>query len=110
MEYEKINCSCGKQARIVISGVGVYITCPDCGLTTTMQSARDAAEEEWREIKCQKCEYYGRAADAPESVPKDCTYTDEDIDEDGFNILTPPCMRYEKVIDEEFEKINEEIQ
>lgn len=93
MMYGEIDCSCGKVARIVTCGVGVYITCPHCGQTTSMQSTRDAAEEEWKEMKCKKCEYFGRHPDAPESAPKDCTYTDEDIDEDGFHILTPPCER-----------------
>lgn len=90
MQYGEIDCSCGKVARVVMCGVGVYITCPHCGETTSMQSTKEAAEQEWKEMKCKRCEYYGRMADAPESVPKDCMW--EMLREEGEG-PEPPCEK-----------------
>lgn len=56
MQYGEIDCSCGKVARVVMCGVGVYISCPFCGDSTTMQSTREAAEEEWKNMKEEKDE------------------------------------------------------
>lgn len=50
-QYDKIECSCGKDARVVICGVGCYIHCPYCDLSTHMTSNREAAEKRWKELK-----------------------------------------------------------
>lgn len=49
--YEKIECSCGEQARIVESGVGTYIHCPFCDRTTIMCSTKKDAIREFEEVK-----------------------------------------------------------
>ncbi len=51
MEYEHIECACGQQARIVVTGVGTYIHCPYCGAETCMQTTKEQAIERFRE-KC----------------------------------------------------------
>lgn len=47
------------------------------------------------EDKCKGCTYYGRPADAPESVPLDCLWqpNEDDTDAEGFLIQEPPCER-----------------
>lgn len=47
------------------------------------------------EDKCKGCTYYGRPADAPESVPLDCLWqpNEDDADAEGFLIQEPPCER-----------------
>ena len=49
MEFEKVPCMCGKQARIVECGVGVYIHCPHCNSGTTMQTTKTDALRCWEE-------------------------------------------------------------
>lgn len=41
--------------------------------------------------ECENCVYFGRAADAPETVEKDCMWTPSD--ENGFN---RPCEEEEE--------------
>lgn len=40
--------------------------------------------------KCEKCTYYGRPSDAPESTPLDCIYRPEEGEE-----YKPPCEERE---------------
>lgn len=47
--YEEIACSCGKQARVVVCGVGVYINCPYCGTGTYMCTTREQAIRMFKE-------------------------------------------------------------
>ena len=42
--------------------------------------------------KCEKCFYYGRPSDAPETVDKDCMYVPEK-NNDGYTDYTLPCKR-----------------
>lgn len=49
MEYEHIECACGQQARIVVTGVGTYIHCPYCGAETCMQTTQEKAIREFEE-------------------------------------------------------------
>lgn len=44
--------------------------------------------------ECEKCFYYGRAADAPETVEEDCMYMPGEDDDGDW---TPPCKRTEEV-------------
>lgn len=45
---------------------------------------------------CEKCCYFGRAADAPETVEEDCMYIpSEEEDAEGYVDYTPPCERKE---------------
>ena len=41
--HETIKCKCGQQARIVVCGVGCYISCPYCGEGTYMCSTTEQA-------------------------------------------------------------------
>lgn len=50
-QYDKVECSCGNDARVVICGVGCYIHCPHCDLSTHMTSDRETAEKRWKELK-----------------------------------------------------------
>lgn len=45
--------------------------------------------------KCEKCTYFGRPSDAPESVEPFCMWqpNEDDTDEEGFLIQEPPCER-----------------
>lgn len=49
IDYEKIKCKCGKQARIVVCGVGTYIDCPYCGAGTNMRSTKEDAIKRFKE-------------------------------------------------------------
>lgn len=48
-----------------------------------------------QEKVCEQCYYYGRPADAPETVEEQCMYMpdEDDVDEEGDTIYVPPCMR-----------------
>lgn len=50
MEYKKVKCTCGKDARIVENRVGVYIRCPYCNRCTYMQNTVDDALKLWQEM------------------------------------------------------------
>lgn len=62
------------------------------------------------EEKCQNCSYYGKAADAPESVPNDCMYIPA---EDNNFCDKKPCEMDEEasqaVVNEEPEKVTGEV-
>lgn len=45
--------------------------------------------------KCEKCKYFGKAADAPETVEKDCMW--EVLREEGTSCV-PPCEEEELVV------------
>ena len=47
-EYEKTPCVCGKEARVVVCGVGCYIRCPWCGRSTVMCTTKEDALKEWK--------------------------------------------------------------
>lgn len=49
MNYEKIQCFCGKLARIVESGVGTYIHCPFCNRETHMCTTKEDAIKKFQE-------------------------------------------------------------
>ena len=49
MVYEEIDCSCGRKARIVESGVGTYIDCPYCGAHTYMCTTKLEAIQKFKE-------------------------------------------------------------
>ena len=51
IEYERIPCSCGEQARIVENGVGTYIRCPFCDRTTMMCTTKEDAIRKFEEEK-----------------------------------------------------------
>lgn len=46
-------------------------------------------------IDCEDCPYFVVPADAPSSVESLCLWkpNQEDVDEDGFLYVTPPCRR-----------------
>ena len=46
--YEQTPCECGKNARIVICGVGCYIRCPYCEKSTYMCTTKKDAIKKWR--------------------------------------------------------------
>ena len=46
-QYEEINCKCGKKARIVECGIGVYIRCPFCDRGTYMVDSKEKAIHLW---------------------------------------------------------------
>lgn len=48
-KYETIICRCGKQARIVVCGVGCYINCPYCGAGTNMLTTKEDAVRIFKE-------------------------------------------------------------
>ena len=54
MQYAELPCTCGKRARIVITGVGTYIRCPYCGAETYMCTTKEEAirkikeENQWK--------------------------------------------------------------
>lgn len=47
--------------------------------------------------ECEKCFYYGRPADAPETVEKDCMFVPTGEGDDCNDIL--PCERYSDLED-----------
>lgn len=49
MNYEKVLCKCGGEARVVYSGMGIYIHCTSCGSDTPMQSTKADALKYWNE-------------------------------------------------------------
>ncbi len=49
MDYEKLSCFCGEQARIVVSGVGTYIHCPFCQRYIYMCSTKEDAIRKFKE-------------------------------------------------------------
>ena len=49
--YEMVPCICGKQARVVVCGVGSYISCPSCGAGTYMKPTKKEALMLWEKIK-----------------------------------------------------------
>lgn len=49
--YEMVPCICGKQARVVVCGVGSYISCPSCGAGTYMKPTKREALMLWEKIK-----------------------------------------------------------
>lgn len=46
--YEKIKCRCGRNARIVVCGVGCYIRCPYCEKSTYMCTTKSEAIKKWK--------------------------------------------------------------
>lgn len=49
MEYKETECSCGKIARILFCGIGIYVTCPHCGKTGKIKDTEEEAMESWKE-------------------------------------------------------------
>lgn len=49
MEFKETECSCGKIARILFCGVGVYVTCSYCGKTGKIKDTEEEAMESWKE-------------------------------------------------------------
>lgn len=48
--YDKIECVCGKKARVVECGVGYFVHCPSCDRSTPMAWDREKVEREWKEL------------------------------------------------------------
>lgn len=42
-------------------------------------------------MECEKCIYFGKPSDAPETAEEECMYIPTEEDE-GYN-YTPPCQR-----------------
>lgn len=60
-EYEKIQCVCGRKARIVVSCVGTYVHCPYCDKSTYMCTTKDDAIKKWLEtLTCWYFFYFGK--------------------------------------------------
>lgn len=48
-QYETIQCRCGKEARVVVCGVGTYIACRYCGAGTYMCTTKEDAIKKFTE-------------------------------------------------------------
>lgn len=71
----------------------IQLECKYCGYITPIAflgiEVVRVAETDTKD-KCKGCTYYGRPADAPESVPLDCMYQPEEGEE-----YKPPCEESE---------------